>query len=57
MQSLCNQSVMHKMSWSVGSVARVMINAVETAPAHPPPPCEENDCGIIFLDEQRFCRK
>jgi hypothetical protein len=27
MQSLCNQSVMRKMSWSVGRVAGVMINA------------------------------
>jgi hypothetical protein len=39
MQSLCNQSVMHKMSWSVGSVARVMINAqmrLGTAPHHYP---------------------
>jgi hypothetical protein len=27
MQSLCNQSVMRKMSWSGGRVAGVMINA------------------------------
>jgi hypothetical protein len=27
MQSLCNQSVTHKMSWSIGRVAGVMINA------------------------------
>jgi hypothetical protein len=27
MQSLCNQYVMRKMSWSVGKVAGVMINA------------------------------
>jgi hypothetical protein len=27
MQSLCNQSVARKMSWSVGRVAGVMINA------------------------------
>jgi hypothetical protein len=27
MQSLCNQSVTRKMSWSVGGMAGVMINA------------------------------
>jgi len=27
MQSLCNQSVTRKMSWSVGRMAGVMINA------------------------------
>jgi hypothetical protein len=28
MQSLCNQSVTRKLSWSVGRVAGVMINAL-----------------------------
>jgi hypothetical protein len=30
MQSLCNQYVMRKMSWSVGKVAGVMINAARS---------------------------
>jgi hypothetical protein len=34
MQSLCNQSVTRKMSWSVGGMAGVMINAPEAVVHH-----------------------